>query len=561
MASLALNNTAKAILLALLSTGLLTACGGGGGGTTRGSDSGGETPTPETTYKLTVSSPTPLKNASVRVITLANKEIGKGTIADGSTITFTVKASDTKQIMIAEISPKDNASFYYDVTLNKYAPFNTTLHRMLGMTSEDINSSVDPFSEVAYQRALVRSGSMDQNSPDFSNLTTDDIINSEAEVLVTFGVGLASKNPGPNPDLITLNRRSDYTKLIFTQGQPNPFSTRQQYENAFFAAGHYWIQRRSNPADTTPYLTFAKKAAEDMRDGSLDGLTIFGDGTDGKNNSYSLNNGIVAPAPLNTDPALNKIKIFEPGKPEDSNTGTMKGTQKATRVPYAEALKFNTLAFMNSLSHNDTEGLKSFTEFKYADGYGSYQGNLTKPPFGLHSFGAGNYKRAFGIEPIILAKGKELWIKNKDCIDGTYVKAPADKDIPVLPECVIGVNVQGEGDVAPFNTIQALVGKYSNTDSCKLTVSYNGLVSLSKGSQTFNSTINRGEFDAIIHTGVSDDDHSYVLNVASADATPLEIIQLKVVEQKVVSAAAGFSDTEYPKALVNPQLSCTFQYN
>ena len=562
MASLSLNNTAKAVLLAFFSASLLTACGGGGSTNRTSGGTDGGTTTPETTYKVTVSSSVPLKNVDVKILSLTGKEIAKGTITDGRTVSFDIKKSDTGQIAIAQISPQASASTYYDPALDKSATYNMTLHRVFSLYASAVTVDISPFSEIAYQRTLVRAGSMDLSNPNPTRITVADFSNSEYEVSTTLRVGLASDYLSSTPEFPAISKRSDYADLTFTVVQGNTVSTQAQYANAFFAAGHYMIQRNENPSDTTPYLTFAKRAAEDMRDGSLDGLTIIGDGTDGSDNSYKLKNPIVGPAPLNTKPAWNRLVAYNVADPskDQSNTNTIKGEQQPVRENYAGRWSVNLLNFMNSLSKNDAEGKQGFEDFNFNEGIGVNQGIFTTATFGLHSFGAGNYKRAFGIEPITIAKGTQVNIRNNNCVPHLET-APTDVETTTYtPDCVVGVNADGESQTAPYNAIQALVGKYTGSDSCKLSISYAGIVTLSKGNLVFNnSLINRSEYTALIRASDNPDDQSYILNIASASASPVEFIQLKVENQKIISASAGTSDLYYPKTLTSPKLSCSFQ--
>lgn len=560
MASLSLHNTTKALVIALLSAGLLTACGGGGS-TNRDAGSGdGGTTTPETTYKLTISSPVAFKNVNVRVVNLANKEIAKGSIADGNSLVLDIKASDTGKLLVAEISANGSNSAYFDPVLNKMAPFNTTLHRVFGLLPQATTASINPFTEIAYQRILVRSGSLDQANPDISNISIGDVIYTEDEITTTFRISLSSEYQGSSPEFSLITKQSDYAALVY-KDQENPPNTKLQYVNAFFALGHYLVQRNNNPSDTTPYITFTKRAAEDMRDGSLDGLTIIGDGTDTKINSYTLNNPIIGPSPLNIDPALNKLKIYDPVKPNDSNIGTIKGTQKTIRDAYAKLQTDRLIPFMESMSKNDDLGLAAFKGFNFAEGYNGVEGGFSTPTFGLHNFGAGNYKRAFGIEPVTLKKGETQLFRDIDCVGTYYTESREEAAItPKTSDCMIGLNADGQGPTSPYNTIEALVGKYTGNENCKLTMSFTGRISLSKAGQTVSANINRDESDALIRTEANSAVQSYLLNVASTNKDPVEFIQLKVVNQKVISAVAGTSTQKYPKVLDNQKLSCTFQY-
>lgn len=575
MASLSINNTSKmrqkAILLAILgSAGVLTACGGGGGGTTRIPTDDGGTTTPEVTYKLTVTSPVTLKNASVTVVDAAtNKQVAQGTIADSGEISFDIKAADTNKILVAQISAKDSSSTYYDPSLNKQAPLNITLHRAFPMLiGGAVSIPVSPFTEIAYQRSLVRGGSLNKNNPDNSVL---DVLNLEfaaREVLATFGVNSFDILP-------TIKSRSDYTKFVFIPqtGNTSPLNTTAQYRGIFFSIGHYMIQHNENPTDTTPYLTFAKRAAEDLRDGSLDGMTLMGDGTNGASNSIYLKNPMVTPQILNTNPAFNKTKIIlvpetpstEPTTPEEINT--IKEVQLATRQNYADRLKANLLGFMTSIDLNKADevdgvnqGLKSFQTFNFVDGI-SLENSNNVSAFRLHSFGAGNYKRAFGIEPILINKGGYKPIRDNNCIS-TNVDAPVDAEKTVTPNCTIGLNADDESSDPGKSDIEGIVGTYSSADGCKLTITFNGLVTLSKGSLNFNTTVNRDDQDALIRTSSDASNQSYILNVGAPERTPAEFIQMNIVDRKIINATAGTNqadkDNKFPKVLSEQKLICTF---
>ena len=574
MASLSLNYTANAVLLALFTAGLLTACGGGGGGTTRTGNTDNGTTTPETTYKLIVSSPVPVKNVNVRVISLDNTELAKGTISDGSSISFEIKKSDigTGRLLIAEFTPQGANSSYYDPVLDKSATFDATLHRIFAMSLANTNADVNPFTEIAYQRFLVRAGSMDRTLPNLKNRDTasiiQDISNSNLDIQVTFRIGLKILNSTIEPEFPLISARSNYAKLIYKQGVANPPNSQPQYVNSFFAMGHYLVQHNLNPADQTPYLTFTKRAAEDMRDGSLDGLTVFGDGTNGKPNSNILNNPLIGPAPLNINPAYNIIRTFnaDTTKDESNKSDTIKGTQKLVRETYATALQTNIHDFMHSLTNPDVEGLTEFDSFNYKEGISLTDNNFTQPPIRLHSFGAGNYNRAFGIQPVTIPKDTWLYVLDDKCIP-QYTLGTEDADkkpVPVVPGCMVGVNADGgdEGSNSTYNAVQSIVGTYTSTDNCKLVIDFKGNVSLSKGELFSKTTINRGEYDSIIQIGNTTDNFAYLLNVASADTSPVEFIQVKVVNGKVMSATAGTStdDNKYPKVLSNQKLSCSFNY-
>ena len=135
-------------------------------------------------------------------------------------------------------------------------------------------------------------------------------------------------------------------------------------------------------------------------------------------------------------------------------------------------------------------------------------------------------------------------------------------------DCQIGVNADGE--VGAYNAIENLVGTYTTADnSCKLTIYFNGNVVLSKGGQSFSSSVNRDQSDAIIRlqptVNFSPDNQPYLLNIGSAERNPPEFIQIRTEGQNITSAVAGTMNVKtsgqiidaFPMRLDNEKLSCT----
>jgi hypothetical protein len=530
------------IMVAISCTSLLTACGGGGSGSARVIDDKPTTPTPEKTYSLTVRSQVAVKNATVTLTDASTKKViaSKTITSLGSDFVFDIKESDINGgILVATLSGEGNQSQYYDPTLNSnQTPLNGSLHSVLVMIKANATTMINPFTEIDYQRALVRSGSMDKANPDISLLDISSLGAASTETTITFGV---------KPTLLTpiIAQRSDLSKLIYNKAMDNPPNSDDQYFNIFMSMGHYMLQKNENSTDKTPYLTFAKRAAEDMRDGSLDGYTIFGGNTDNIINSNRLINPMVSNARTNTFPDLTTNSLL-----------TIAEFQKSTRESYGELLKNQgVLKFFATLPVKDTEGLALFTEFDYTEGRSK---EFSFGSFNLHSYGAGNYKRAFGIEPIIITNKKYESIYDINCQGISKEYEPNT----YYPDCKIGLSAV-ETDKRT-NDIEALVGSYRN-DVCSLDIYFNGKIVLTKGNQSMTNFINEKESDSLIR--LQPNTQSYVLNVTSAAKSPVEFIQIRIENQKVLSAAAGSIEVDpnnprssYPISLTAEQekFSCQF---
>ena len=549
-----LSKLSQAIVLGLSSTVLLSACGSD---TPTGTRAPIETEKPEKTYELTVRSAFNVKNAQVRLIdAITGTEIAKKDIVDGSEVKFDVKDSNASgNLLVAELSGKDTTSRYFDPTLNAFAPLNTPLHVSFAMINSDGAVLVSPYTEIALQRALVRSNSLDTNKPDFTKLDFVSVAFANREVFSVFRVN-------PNALQPAIGSMRDLQKLLLdTSDVKNPLNDTTEYLNIFYGLGHINIQQRehnnANDRDITPALTFAKRAGQDMRDGSLDGMGLVGDGING---SVFLSNPIVTPITVNTDPKLNtKIGLEE--------------TQKLTRQNYANRLKSSIVDFLNTtLKSTDQIGIQYFTTVDYLTGaHPKYNQNL--PAISApRSLGAGNFKRAFGLGQIKLTNEPQRTLDG-DCKQTFTTVNPdfgkeGNVDQFVNVDCQIGANADGE--VGAYNAIENLVGTYSSADnSCKLAIYFNGNIVFSNGNQSFSSSVNRDQSDAIIrlqpNVSVASEKQPYLLNVGSAERNPPEFIQIRTEEQNIISAVAGTMNVKqdgemvdaFPMRLDNEKLSCT----
>lgn len=527
------------IIAALSCSALLTACGGGGSGTTRTPGDGTTTPVEEKSYTLIFHSQVAVKNATIKLIDAqTKKEIASKTLSEGSDFEFSIKESNANgRLLIAELSGQGDQGSYYDPTLNRWAPFTGSLHATQFMVNDDRQTVINPFTEITYQRALVRAGSMDRDNPTPALISATSSLTATSEVLTTFGV---------NPAHLTLPiaKQADLNKLIYDSSVENAPNTPDQYFNTFMSIGHYMVQKNENSGDLSPYLTFTKRAAEDMRDGSLDGYTIVGDGTDNTTNSNRLTNPIVPIAKENTFPELPFNTVLDIAE-----------LQKSTRENYATRLKNKgVLSFFNTLPQKDPVGVSFFTAFNYLEGSSN---SRAISAFKLHSFGAGNYKRAFGINPVIIKKEQAAIIYDGQCQGKTESNLSKTDDKIVNPDCTIGLNADGTLSNA-FNDIERLVGKYTSTDGCELNITFDGQITLKKGTQSLSTTVNRDESDALIR--LPPNTQSYIMNITSSGKTPPDIIQLRMEKHTILSAVAGATNAVHPTSLMpsEQKFSCNF---
>lgn len=543
-----LNKLGQAIILGFSTTLLFTGCGGDSPTTRSSTDANSEKP--ETTYKLTVTSPVKLQNALVRIIDpVSAKELDQKIISSGSEVTFDIKASNADgRLLIAEISGKDNTSAYFDPALGQMTSLNASLHGIFGMLPLDSKTIVSPFTEISYQRALVRANNLNASTPDFSKITLKDfasaVVAANSEVYSTFRVDPAR----PVPAVSSLN---DFDKFIIdTKDVFNPPNTTLEYLNIFYAMGHIKLQQIKDTTDTTPLLTFAKRAGDDMRDGNLDGMTLAGDG---KNGTVFLDKPIIPQQIVNADPTLIK------------RTGELKialaNAQKAAREDYAARLKNAMTALFASLSNPDAKGKNYFETVDFVTGRHSTINDNMPSVTAPRTFGAGNYKYPFGLGNVKLTKEVQK-IKDLNCVDQNYADPDFNAQDPNYVakyqniDCESGTNADGSVS-GYYNALENLVGHYTTADThCNLEIYFNGTIKLTGGQNVFSSSVNRDQNDAIIRAQENSQD--YLLNVASVERN--QFIQLRISNQNVISAVAGtVNDIEknpFPKNLDREELVC-----
>lgn len=103
------------------------------------------------------------------------------------------------------------------------------------------------------------------------------------------------------------------------------------------------------------------------------------------------------------------------------------------------------------------------------------------------------------------------------------------------------------------------MGRYE-ANNCILKVRATGEIELSQGEQTYKSSLNGGSTDNLLQVNASTND--YILNSGSAEPSnnsqQYPFIQLKIKDNKILSATAGLDKHTSPAQLETEKLSCNF---
>jgi hypothetical protein len=478
----------RAILIAALSTNLLLSGCGSENPTTRTSDSSGNSGSSDLkpSYNVSIYSPIALKNVRFRIIDAATQtELGSQIVTTGHSATFAIPRvyATYNAILVAEVTPLNSTSTYYDVAIDQHVPFTETLHSVLSMTNTSRMLKIDFFSEVAYQRALIRAGNLDPSKPVTSILTRQDIADASQEVVAALRVR-------PNEHGLMYDTRHDLAQL--TIGNANS----ARFTDVVFSIGHIMLYHDTHPTDPTPALSMMRDLVKDLRDGDLDGLTIRGLGD---HDQIYLNNPLVNPI-INIDPNHNTLAALA----EDQRPA-----RKTYNVPYGNVIK----SFFNPMYLLESPEYILLNTLNYEDG-------ISQSLFGLHSVGAGNYTRAFGLKT-----GETLQ------------------------------NFINSDDTRLISATEQLIGHYAGS-GCSLDVYPSGRILLTQGNTIFESTINREMGDTISRADANTD--HYLLNVVTPSDSLPSFIQLRTIGSTVVSATAGRSAELNPDVLQKIDATCAF---
>lgn len=490
-----LKKVSSTLILSLLCSSILVACGGGE--TTRVSPpvEDNETP-PDTSPKMTLNviMPVHVINANMQVQLATNStpvyKNEKFTGFDVQLKDLDYRANSNKLYLVTLTG--DNSSSMYDPILNKYVPFNGTMHAlgMLSTTTQTIY--ITPATEAIYQRAVVRSNQFDVATKDIdlSLITNKHFSKSTTEVRNSLHSAFFT-NTYPrfsNPQSISVIKHKT--------------SNDSSYNNLFSGLGllQYWFTKYPKTINT--YLDLAHNIGVDLRDGYLDGRTIQGDKTAFKT---------IPAAPINYNPQNNTL--LKIGALQQLTRETFGNEWKVATLHYATQVAFQTS--YNPLGIKDLESLEYYTKSFDRDYDNLYRW-----------LGAGDYRPAFGLT------------NTESCSNG-------------LNPCKQGLNA--DDLETNINHVEYLIGTHQ-LNQCTIKFYPSGDVSISKGDKIYRSSVNRDLSDNMQQ--LNHDPQHYILNVGASENKPAYFLQFEVKDLKIINARTGYNYDIYPTALETKEMDC-----
>ncbi|MBP2603540.1 hypothetical protein [Acinetobacter calcoaceticus] len=489
-----------------LSTLILSAAlvGCGGGGSSGGNSPSTPTPvdpTPEATTDVILKSPVEILNIQLKVYdNTTNSVLVDTSIASLNRFNVKIPTAKLNRLYLVEITTQNSSQVFNPITL-KYENFSGIYHAFITPNSVSGRTLfISPSSEAIYQRAVIRSGQLPQ----------DTIAPNRIEQL---HVDLASQdvdrsllNAFKDADIPSLSPANSLvtalTTLQYSTTQPST------YVDSYLSFGYlqYWSTFHGG---TTTYQNLVKSLVSDLKDGFLDGKKLHGDQT-----TFTP---IFTPAPDNIDPAKNTLLDIA-------------ANQKTTRDSFATNLRTATLKLADTQSL-DQIGYDLLKKKLYS---GVVPAGNTTDFFRID--GAGDYRRAVGFSGITATCNGSIY----PCKQGLTSINLSDPKLPAT---------------------DYLVGHYEDTSTgCQLNFRANGQIELIKGTQTYRSALSADSTDNLLQTDAASS--SYLLNSSSAEPNnstqQYNFIQLSIKANKIVSAKAGLDSRKAPDNLQTPQLECSF---
>ncbi|MFV5639358.1 hypothetical protein [Acinetobacter oleivorans] len=489
-----------------LSTLILSAAlvGCGGGGSSSGNSPSTPTPvdpTPEAMTDVILKSPVEILNIQLKVYDNTTSSVLLDTsIASLNRFNVKIPTAKLNHLYLVEITTQNSSLVFNPITL-KYENFSGIYHAFITPNSVTGRTLfISPSSEAIYQRAVIRSGQLPQDTISKNrieqlhvDLASQDIFRSLLNAFKDADIPSLS----PANSLVTA-----LTTLQYSTTQPNT------YVDSYLSFGYlqYWSNFHGG---TTTYQELIKSLATDLKDGFLDGKKLHGDQT-----SFTP---IFTPAPDNIDPIKNTLLDIA-------------ANQKAIRDNFAANLKAATLKLANSQSLDQT----SYNLLDKKQYSGIVPIGNTADFFRID--GAGDYRRAVGFSGITATCNGSAY----PCKQGLTSINLSDPKLPAT---------------------DYLVGHYEDTATgCQLNFRANGQIDLIKGSQTYRSALSADSTDNLLQTDAASS--SYLLNSSSAEPNnstqQYNFIQLSIKANKIVSAKAGLDSRKAPDSLQTPQLECSF---
>ncbi|OCY54201.1 hypothetical protein [Acinetobacter pittii] len=481
----------------------LTGCGGGG-------SSGGSSPTtptpvdptPEATTDVTLKTPVEMRNIQLKVYDNTNNAILVDTpIASLNSFNVKIPTAKLNRLYRVEITTQ-NSSLVFNPINSKYQDLSGTYHTFI--TPNTVSSRtqfISPSSEAVYQRAVIRSGQLPQETVDPTRIEQLHVD------LASHDVYRSLLNAFKDADIPSLSPTNLLIDLTFSEYSTTKPST---YVDSYLSFGYlqYWSTIHGG-ANT--YQELVKSLATDLKDGFLDGKKLHGDQT-----PFTP---IFTPAPDNIDPIKNTLLDIA-------------ANQKVTRDYFATNLRAATLqlAVLQDQPRLDQVGYDLLKNKQYS----GIVPTVNSTTF-IRIDGAGDYRRAVGFTTTATCNGSTY-----PCKQGLTSINLSDPNLPAT---------------------DYLVGHYEDTSTgCQLNFRANGQIDLSKGSQIYRAALSADSTDNLLQTDAASS--SYLLNSSSAEPNnttqQYNFIQLSIKANKIISAKAGLDSRKAPDSLQTPQLECTF---
>ncbi|MEO9278391.1 hypothetical protein ABFY81_00575 [Acinetobacter sp. WA-87] len=489
-----------------LSTLILSAAlvGCGGGSSSGSSNTTTPTvPTPEVTTDFTLKTPVEMRNVQLKVYDNTDNSILIDTQV-ASLTSYNIKLPSTKLNRLYRVEVITQASSQvFDPINSKYQNISGVYHAFITPSAiSNKTQLISPSSEAIYQRAVIRSGQLPQETIDPTRIEQLHVDLASQDVFRSLLNAFKDTNL---PSLSPINTLTILNVLKYSTTKPST------YVDSYLSFGYlqYWNTIHGNP---NSYQELTNSLATDLKDGYLDGKKLIGDNT--------TITTIFNPSPDNIDPAKNTLLDIA-------------ANQKVTRDYFEINLKAATLQLANLKDQLllDPVGYDLLKNKQYA---GIVPIGNTTDFFRID--GTGDYRRAVGFSGITATCNGSAY----PCKQGLTSINIADPKLPAT---------------------DYLVGHYENSASgCQLNFRANGQIELIQGSQIYRSALSADSTDNLLQTDAAS--YSYLLNSSSSEPNnstqQYNFIQLHIKANKIVSAQAGLDSRKAPDVLQTKQLECSF---
>ncbi len=490
-------------LSTLILSAALVGCGGGSSSGGSSSTPTPTVPTPEVTTDFTLKTPVEMRNVQLKVYDNTDNSILIDTQV-ASLTSYNIKLSSTKLNRLYRVEVTTQASSQvFDPINSKYENISGVYHAFITPSSiSNKTQPISPSSEAIYQRAVIRSGQLPQETIDPTRIEQSHVDLASQDVytaLISAFKDAAIPSLSPASPLTVLNL------LQYSTKQPST------YVDSYLSFGYlqYW---NTIHGSTNAYQELTNSLATDLKEGYLDGKKLNGDNT--------TMTPIFSPSPDNIDPVKNTLLDIA-------------ANQKATRDYFATNLKAATLQLADAQSQSslDQTGYVLLQKKLYS---GVVPSGNTTDFFRID--GAGDYRRAVGFSGITTS-----------CNDSAY-------------PCKQGLTSINISD-PKLPATDYLVGHYENSASgCQLNFRANGQIELIQGSLSYRSALSADSTDNLLQTDAAS--YSYLLNSSSSEPNnstqQYNFIQLHIKANKIISAQAGLDSRKAPDVLQTTQLECSF---